>query len=164
MLTAWLTCSQHLFLWVLKIKEKSAGRRYLSPRPFHVSFSTATCPALLYGIWIVSCTVLTSQLISLCLSIPMPAAGTGEHPQSLPDVRGWASWRDFFTVPLLPAHSYTSHMGTAFYGSHIVSVRYASSCQRAWVRSGTNSAFAVWEPWQPCHEDLYLLLRQLHIS
>lgn len=164
MLTAWLTCSQRLFLWVLKIKEKSAGRRYLSPRPLCVSVSPATCPALFYGIWIVSCTVLTSQLISLCLSIPMPAAGTGEHPQSLPDVRGWASWRVSFTVPQLPANSYASHMGRSSYGSHTASVRYASSCPRAWVRSGTSSAFAVWEPRQPCHEDLYSLLRQPCVS
>lgn len=155
MLTAWLTCSQRLFLWVLKIKEKSAKRRYLSPRPLRVSVSPTTCPALLYGIWIASCTVLTSQLISLCLNIPVPAADTEDHPQSLPDVRGWASWRDFFAVPQLPAHSYASHMGMGSYGSRIASVRYASSWQRAWVRSGTNSASAVWEPRQPCHEDLY---------
>lgn len=52
--------------------------------------------------WILYCADLSAHLL-------VPAAGTGEHPQSLPDVRVWASWRDFFTVPQLPAHSCVSH-------------------------------------------------------
>lgn len=105
MLSAWLTCSQRLFLWVLKIKEKSAGRRYLSPRPLCVSSSPETLPALLYGIWIASYTMLTAQLISLCPSIPTLAVGTGEHLQCSPDARGWALHRDFFALSHLSVHT-----------------------------------------------------------
>lgn len=166
MLTAWLTCSQCLFLWVLKIKEKSAGRRNLSPRPLCVSSSPETCPALLYGIWIGSRTVLTPQLISLCPSIPTPAVGTGERPQRSPDARGWASQRDFFALPRLPAHARQrwSLPHRFVWISHClceIRIFLPRGMRQEWNKLCLCSVEALAAPlWK----DLYLLLRQLHVS
>lgn len=160
MLTAWLTCSQHLFLWVLKIKEESAARRYLSPRPLCVSGSPETCPALLYGIWIGPCTLLTCQLISPCPNIPMLAVGTGEHPQCLPDVRGSASRRDVFVPPqaaLLPVHGFV-WTSRCLCEVHVFLLR---SVTQEWSKLCLCSVGALAAlSWR----NLYSLLRQLNVS
>lgn len=143
----------------VKNKREISWKKISQPQtPLCLSLSSNLPSPVVWDLdWILYCADLSVHL-------PVPAAGTGEHPQSLPDVRGWASWRDFFTLPQLPAHSYVSRMCMGSCGSHIASVRYVSSCQGARIRSGKNSAFAVWEPWQPCHEHLYSLLRQLYVS
>lgn len=149
MLTAWLTCSQHLFLWVLKIKEKSAGRSYLSPRPLCVSGSPETYPCCmgsgldpplgkplgsfpcawgsLYQPW-----VQRSACSTCLMQEPGSPGGTS------------------FALPWLPVcarQCWCPRLG--LYGSHIACVRYESSCWRAWGRNGTNCAWQRGSPGSP---------------